>query len=73
MNVVTYRELLSVSLVRRVKLFHVVLRVLNDDLMRIAIEVENNANHVLRPVLNPPRLKAQALDLVLLDQRVIES
>ena len=73
MNVVTYRELLSVSLVRRVKLFHVVLRVLNDDLMRIAIEVENNANHVLRPVLNPPRLKAQALDLVLHDQRVIES
>ena len=51
---ITYGKLCCVPLVSRVELFDVVLCVFNDDLMRVAIELEYNCYEVLLPIFDPP-------------------
>lgn len=57
-------ELLCVALVCTVQLFHVVLGVLDDDLVRLAIKSEYNDNIVFLAVFSPPGRELQALDLI---------
>ena len=57
-------ELLCVALVCTVELLHVVLCVLDNYLMRLAIQAEHHCNRILFAVLRPPRSELQALDLI---------
>ena len=61
---ITYSKLLSVSLVSRVDLLDVILRVFNDNLMRVAIKLEDDRDEVLLAVFNPPTCELQILDLI---------
>ena len=57
-------ELLCVALVCTVELLYVVLCVLDNYLMRLAIQAEHYCNRILFAVLRPPGCELQALDLI---------
>ena len=60
----TYIELLCVTLVSGVEFLHVVLSVLDDDLVRLAVKAENDDDVVPLPVFHPPRCELEALNLI---------
>ena len=60
----TYSKLQCVSFIGRVDLFHIVLCVLDYDLMGVTIELENNGNEVLFSIFDPPAGEVQVLYLV---------
>ena len=67
----TYWELLCVSLVSGVDLLHVILSVSDYDLMRIAVELEDDSDQVLLAVFNKPTCELQVLDLVCFKRYIV--
>ena len=57
-------QLCCVSFISTIKFFYIVFRVLNNDLVRLAVEAEDNNDIVLLAILNPPRGELQALNLI---------
>ena len=55
---------MCVSLVSGVDLLHIVLGVSDDDLVRVAVELEDHSDQVLLSILNVPASELQILDLV---------
>ena len=64
-------DLPMVFLFARVNLLDVVLGVLNNDLVRLAIEFVDNSYLISLSVLDPPGFKPQLLNVVFLHQTVV--
>ena len=63
-KVPTVYNLSMILLLPRVDLFNIVLGVLNDNFMRLAVELVNDGDLVSLPVFYPPRFEPQALNVV---------
>ena len=64
-------QLRCIPLVSGVKLFHVVLCVLDYDFVRVAIESEHDRDQVLFAILDPPTCELQTLYVIYTRKREI--